>query len=83
MILIWFNYKDCNIYHKYVRTNLFKYYVGYKNSYGHEIIQIFLLENGKYYNIKSYDDYYYNKLKESHIRYSFSLISFIKKVIKK
>lgn len=82
MILIWFNYNDCNIYHRYVRTNYFKYYVGYKNSYGHEIIQIFLFENGKYYNIKSYDDYYFNLLKSRYKKEDKSLISFVRKLLK-
>lgn len=75
MILIWFNPRlqlfYTNYYKHYIEN---KYHIGYKNSYGHEVIQIFIFGPDKQlYSVYDYCEYYYrsthnkkeqNKLKD-------------------
>lgn len=84
MILVWFNPKNCVIYHRYIKTNKFSYFVGLENSYGHILVQILLFENGDYYNITSYDDYYYeNLIRKRYEKKHKRLISFARKLLNK
>lgn len=60
MILIWFNPKLEIFYTKYYKHYMeTKFYLGYKNSYDHEVVQIFIFdENNKLYSVVDYLDYY-------------------------
>lgn len=85
MILIWFNPLRLTIYHRYIKCSKTSYYVGYENSYGHFVIQIFIINDGKLISIKSYDNYLrerYIKSLKLRRRNKSRLIAFLKKVIK-
>lgn len=58
MILIWFSYIDSKFYCRYYKRYIFnKYYVGYRNSYGYEVVQMIYLVNGKCYSCSDYDSF--------------------------
>lgn len=81
MILVWFNNITGTYYTRfYKRFILNDYYVGYKNSYGHEVIQIFILCDNKTYNVKDYYDY---SLQSQRINKKKKLSSFLKMLIYK
>lgn len=80
MILIWFNPRLETYYTKFYKHYIEnKYFVGYRNSYGHEVIQIFVFSpDNKLYSVYDYCDYYYlsrhnkkeqNKLKSLFTRF--------------
>ena len=60
MLIIWFN-PNLGIhyfkkYNHYYHSNL---YIGFKNSYNHEIVQILIISNhSTLLNVKDYNDYY-------------------------
>ena len=60
MIGIWYNPNKNKFYTKYVRTAFIAkdYKVGYKNSYGHELVGLFMLEKNRLIICDSWDDYY-------------------------
>ena len=80
MILLWFNPNDSTFYTKYY-TSYFccDYYVGYKNSYNHEVITIYFL-NGK--SITSINDYYSYKF-SNHSKKNNWLLTIFKSLIYK
>lgn len=60
ILLIYYNQNHNNFHYRFcysIDLLISNYYVGYKNSYGHEIISILLITNGKTFPIKNYDDY--------------------------
>lgn len=58
MILTWYNPKNGFIYTRFYNSYIFtSYYVGYKNCYNHEVIQILIIRGKNLYNVTSYNDY--------------------------
>lgn len=60
MILIWFNPRLEKFYTKFYKHYVEnKFYVGFKNSYDHEVVQIIIFgSHDKYYSVYDYCDYY-------------------------
>ena len=57
MILVWFNPTTQSFYTRYYKSFILNdYYVGFKNSYEHEIIKMYILNNGVH-NVKDYYQY--------------------------
>lgn len=79
MILIWFNNNTGQFYTKFYKNYILcDYYVGYKNSYGHEVIQILIISNNKFYNVYNYNDY----IKKTSYSYKKNkLLTFFRKLI--
>ena len=64
MIGIWYNPNKKKFYTKYVRTAFIArdYKVGYKNSYGHELIALYAIEKTRLIQCDSWEDYYTYKM---------------------
>lgn len=75
ILLIYYNPNRDNFYFKWckpVDLSIFNFYVGFKNSYGHEIVGILLFCNNKTISIKNYYSYikiYYNNKKQEKLKY--------------
>lgn len=67
ILLIYYNPNRKTFYYRTIDCGiellLKDYYVGKKNAYKHELIQILLLDNGKQIDIKDFEEYsvYYNQ----------------------
>lgn len=63
MLIIWFNpHLGIHYFKKYNFYSHSKLYLGFKNSYNHEIVQILMISNySTLLNVKDYNDYYYKK----------------------
>lgn len=88
ILLIWYNQNHNTFNHRFclgIDLLVYGYSVGYKNSYGHEIISILLIDDKKCIDIKDYKDYsnYYNrkrkKSKEDLIDKTIRLLNRLKK----
>lgn len=81
MILTWFNNNNGTYYTRFYKTYILnEYFVGYINSYNHEVIQILILNNNNIYNVKDYYDY---SLKSRRINKKKTILTFIKMLIYK
>ena len=79
MILLWFNPNNNSYYTRYYNSFLFfDYYVGYKNSYEHEVIKIFILDNNEIHNVRNYLSLNMNYKKKNNL-----LITFLKMLLNK
>ena len=60
MILIWFNPNNQLLYAKFYKHYIEnKYFLGYRNSYDHEVVQIIIItSDNKIYSVYDYLDYY-------------------------
>lgn len=57
MILTWFNEIDCKFRSRYYKKFFHNYYVGFRDSYGYEVVQILYLRNNKVYNCVDFDSF--------------------------
>ncbi len=74
ILLIYYNPNRDNFYFRWcqpIELSIYNFYVGFKNSYGHEIIGILLFYNHKTIPLKSYYsyiDFYYNNKKKANLK---------------
>ena len=72
MILIWFNPNNESYYQRILKGFYSDYCLGYENSYGHILVQIFIIRDKKIISINSYssylDIYFYNDLYNKSIK---------------
>lgn len=60
ILLIYYNQNHDNFHYRFcysIDLAINGYHVGYKNSYGHEIVSILCIKNGKTIPIRNFDDY--------------------------
>lgn len=80
MILTWLNNSNGKIYTRFYNSYIFTdFYVGFKNSYQHEVIQILILCDNKLYNVSNYTDFVSKKTSCSNRQNK--VLTFIKKLI--
>ena len=58
MLLIYYNYNYNFFYVIYKKFYDYEKYVGFKNSYNHEIVQILIFHKNELYNISNSTDYH-------------------------
>ena len=63
MIGIWYNPRNEEFYAKHVKGVYFNsdYKIGYINSYGHQLVALFMIKDNKLIQCSSLSDYYNNK----------------------
>ena len=58
MILTWLNNNNGCLYSRFYNSYIFtEYYVGFVNSYNHEVVSMYIIVNSIFYNVSSYNDY--------------------------
>lgn len=58
MILTWLNNNNGTTYIKFYKSYILNpYFIGFKNSYNHEVVQILIFNDNKIYNVFNYNDY--------------------------
>ena len=80
MILTWLNTSNGNTYTKFYNSYLFTdFYIGFHNSYQHEVIQILIISDNKLYNVSCYTDFISKKTSCS--KRQNKVLTFLKKLV--